>query len=85
MMINGNNPNAEPDVGEALAKEKRVELVISGEGVWFGGINGYFFRIRRGERVAVPESLYMLIKQSERVEKLSNAVTAPFRGAGKRL
>lgn len=73
------------DMGAALAKGPRVDIVIAGEGPWLGGINGYFFRIKRGVRVSVPESLYMLIKQSERVEKLSKAVVAPFTGAGKRL
>ena len=53
---------------------------------WEGGINGYFFRIRRGVQVAVPQSLAELIRQNEQVQLLSEARVRPYKASrGKKL
>lgn len=36
------------DMGETLRKQPRVRMRIEGSGYWEGGINGWFFRVRRG-------------------------------------
>lgn len=76
-------------VGELLRAEPRVQLRIAGgpeEAPWEGGINGYFFRIRRGIQVAVPQSLAELIRQNEQVQLLSEARLRPYKGnRGKKL
>ena len=77
--------------GKRLASEPKVEIVIApaegGQDVpWEGGLNGYFFRIPRGVRVQVPQSLAALIRENERVAELSRAqVRAYSAGRGKRL
>ena len=35
------------DMGETLRKQPRVRMRIEGSGYWEGGINGWFFRVRR--------------------------------------
>lgn len=76
-------------MGEQLKAEPRVRLAIGGQpddAPWEGGINGYFFRIRRGVEVAVPQSLAQLIRQNEQVQLLGEAALRPYkRGRGKRL
>ncbi|MEA5058938.1 MAG: hypothetical protein EOM66_04245 [Clostridia bacterium] len=76
-------------VGEQLMVEPKVQLMIGGnpeDTPWEGGINGYFFRIRRGIQVAVPKSLGELIRQNEQVQLLSEARVRPYKGnRGKKL
>ena len=76
-------------VGEMLMAEPRVSLIIAGqpdETPWEGGINGYFFRIRRGVQVSVPQSLWELIRQNEQVQLMAEARVRPYKGnRGKRL
>lgn len=63
------------DTGAKLKAEKRVSIVVAdstGAGIpWEGGINGYFFRIKRETPVSVPESIARLIAQSAEVCELS--------------
>jgi len=79
------------DTGEALRSEGRVALIIAPlpgtENIpWEGGINGHFFRIRRGVQVEVPKSVAELIRQNEQVNILSELSVKPYkRGGGKRL
>jgi hypothetical protein len=78
------------DTGESLAREPRVEIVVSdlaGTNLpWEGGINGHFLRIRRGVRVSVPKSVAELIRQNERVTVLGAALVSPYKGdKGKKL
>lgn len=76
-------------VGERLMAEQRIQLMIAGDPAdnpWEGGINGYFFRIRRGVEVSVPQSLAELIRQNEQVQLLSEARMRPYKGnRGKKL
>ena len=76
-------------LGEQLMREPRIQLRIAGtpEDIpWEGGINGYFFRIRRGVQVSVPQSLAELIRQSAQVQLLGEARVRPYKGSrGKRL
>ena len=79
--------NIASDTMRALAKEKRVTVTIQPEGgetTWEGGINGYFFRIRTGTPVAVPESLAKLISLSNGVLAASEKTTRAYRREGGR-
>lgn len=77
--------------GKRLAAEPKVRLVIApvddGQNApWEGGFNGYFFRIPRGVRVQVPESLARLIQENARAAELSRAGVREYSaGRGKRL
>ena len=78
------------ETGASLAKEERVNILIAdpaGTGIpWEGGINGHFFRIRRGVNVAVPKSVAELIRQNERVTVLGEELVGPYKsGRGKKL
>ena len=76
------------DTGDVLRKEKKVSIIISGDGVgayWEGGINGHIFRIKTGVEVTVPESLYRLIRQNAAVSRASEEAAAPYRGRGRKL
>ena len=55
------------DMGETLRKQPRVRMRIEGSGYWEGGINGWFFRVRRGEETELPKSIAELIQRSEQV------------------
>lgn len=75
-------------LGRRLMEEPKVRLIIGGaaDAPWEGGINGHFFRIRRGVEVAVPQSLAELIRQNEQVQLLGEARLRPYKGGrGKRL
>lgn len=78
------------DIGERLRQQPRITIIIAPEaGVdspWEGGINGHFFRIRRGVPVEVPVSLAKLIEANERVSILSVEHVKDYRSIpGKRL
>lgn len=77
------------DTGRALAAQRKVTLVISdaGDGApWEGGLNGYFFRIRRGVPVEVPEAIAELIRENEQTTELSRGALGEYRrGRGKKL
>ena len=77
------------ETGRQLAGEKRVELILApeqGNEYWEGGINGYFLRIKRGEKVSVPESIARLIAESQQVSILAERRVAEYkRGSGKKL
>lgn len=78
------------EIGALLAREPRVSMLIrdpNGLGQpWEGGINGYFFRIRRGEVVELPKSIAELIRRSEQVEIMSERSVRAYRGAqGRKL
>lgn len=77
------------ETGRALAAEKKRAIVI-GEtqdgAMWEGGLNGYFFRIKRGVPVEVPETLAELIAENAQVSALSHESYAEYRrGRGKKL
>jgi len=77
------------ETGKALAAQRKVTIVLSGaqeDAPWEGGLNGYFFRIRRGVPVEVPEAIAELIRENERAAELSReAVCVYMRGRGKKL
>lgn len=77
------------DTGRALAAQRKVTIIIAGaleDAPWEGGLNGYFFRIRRGAPVEVPESIAELIRENERVTELSQKAVGEYtRGRGKKL
>ena len=76
------------DAGKHLAKEKRVQVVVTtehGEPFWEGGINGCFFRIKTGEPVLVPKSLSELIAQSTKVRLESSQRMQAYEKRGRRV
>ncbi len=77
------------DTGRALAAEKKVAIIIeeTPDGApWEGGLNGYFFRIKRGVPVEVPETIAELIAENASVSALSHSSYAEYRrGRGKKL
>ncbi len=78
------------DIGEQLRSQPRITVIIAPEAgancPWEGGINGHFFRIRRGVPVEVPASLAKLIESNERVSILSVENVKDYRSLpGKRL
>lgn len=78
------------EMGERLAKQPKVKMMIknpTGSGQpWEGGINGYFFRIRRGVEVELPRSIARLIQRSEQVEILGQRKVRAYKGnKGRRL
>lgn len=79
------------ETGSSLAKEEKVKLIIEApygaeDLPWEGGINGHFFRIKRGVEVEVPSSIAALIRANEQVTLLSKKqVSAYKRGSGKNL
>ena len=78
------------DIGERLRSQPRITVIIAPNAgtnsPWEGGINGHFFRIRRGVAVEVPMSLAKLIEANERVSVLSRENVKEYRTSrGKRL
>lgn len=77
------------ETGKALAAQKKATIVIAGkkeDAPWEGGLNGYFFRIRRGIPVEVPEAIAELIRENERVTELARGAVGEYRrGRGKKL
>ncbi|HWQ58319.1 MAG TPA: hypothetical protein VN540_04795 [Clostridia bacterium] len=77
------------ETGKALAAGKKVTIVIpdTADGApWEGGLNGYFFRIRRGVPVEVPEAIAELIRENERATVLARGALSEYRrGRGKKL
>lgn len=57
-----------------------------GDYPWEGGLNGKFYRIKRGVKVKVPASVARLIYESESMRRQSCVYTEAYRhGIGKRL
>lgn len=53
---------------------------------WEGGVNGTFYRIKRGIKVKVPKNVAELIEESEMLREQSRDETLAYRrGMGKRL
>ena len=53
---------------------------------WEGGVNGKFYRIKRGIKVKVPKNVAELIEESEILREQSRNETLAYRrGMGKRL
>ena len=53
---------------------------------WEGGVNGTFYRIKRGIKVKVPKNVAELIEESEMLREQSRNETLAYRrGMGKRL
>lgn len=77
------------ETGKALAVQKKMTIVLPGakeSAPWEGGLNGYFFRIRRGVPVEVPEAIAELICENERVTELSRGALREYRrGRGRKL
>ena len=73
------------DMGETLGKQPRVRMRIEGSGYWEGGINGWFFRIRRGEETELPKPIAELIQRSEQVTLTGEREVMPYRGVGRRV
>lgn len=71
--------------------EERIEIMLPilpgvGDYPWEGGLNGRFYRIKRGVKVCVPKAIAELINASEQARLESLASTMPYRqGQGKRL
>lgn len=54
--------------------------------LWEGGVNGTFYRIKRGIKVKVPKNVAELIEESEMLREQSRNETLAYRrGMGKRL
>jgi cytochrome c len=73
---------------DAAAKREIMLPPLPGENnyPWEGGVNGTFYRIKRGVKVSVPENVARLIEQSEELREKSRLDTAAYtRGMGKRL
>ena len=62
------------DMGETLEKQPRE-----------GGINGWFFRVRRGEETELPKSIAELIQRSEQVAVMGEREVKAYRGVGRRV
>ncbi len=79
------------ETGSSLAAEEKISLIIEAkpgfESIpWEGGINGHFFRIKRGVPVLVPRSIAELIYANEQVSiQADKQVNAYKRGSGKKL
>ena len=73
------------DMGETLRKQPRVRMRIEGSGYWEGGINGWFFRVRRGEETELPKSIAELIQRSEQVAVMGEWEVKAYRGVGRRV
>ena len=78
------------ETGKSLSQEPKIELIIPVESEndnqpFECGINGYFFRIRRGEKVSVPRSIAELIASKAQVTFVSNEQTKAFKNKGKKL
>ena len=71
--------------GETLRKQPRVRMRIEGSGYWEGGINGWFFRVRRGEETELPKSIAELIQRSEQVAVMGEREVKAYRGVGRRV
>lgn len=72
------------ETGKKLKAEPKVRIIIAEDGTnkyWEGGINGHFFRIRRGESVEIPESLAKVIDQSARVIRESEKKVKEYKSA----
>lgn len=73
------------DMGETLRKQPRVRMRIEGSGYWEGGINGWFFRVRRGEETELPRSIAELIQRSEQVAVMGEREVKAYRRVGRRV
>lgn len=76
------------ETGKKLKKEHKVRIIIAEDGgnkFWEGGINGHFFRIKRGEPVEIPESLAKVIEQSARTMRQGEELVKAYKGAGKKV
>lgn len=76
------------ETGKKLKKEKKVTIIIAGDGkskFWEGGINGHFFRIKRDEPVEVPESVARLIERNARTIRQGKEAVKEFQGEGKQV
>jgi len=76
------------ETGKKLKKEPKVRIIIEKDGgnqFWEGGINGHFFRIKRGEYVEIPESLAKVIEQSARTMRQGEELVKAYKGAGKQV
>ena len=71
------------DMGAMLSAQPKVKMLIRDNGTgapWEGGINGYFFRIKRGAVVELPKSIAELIQLSEQVEVLGERRVRAYKG-----
>lgn len=68
-----------------LKRQPKVKVRLEGSGYWEGGINGWFFRVRRGEETELPRPVAELIKRSERAAVSEDSEIAAYRGAGRKV
>lgn len=76
------------ETGKKLKAEPKVKIIIAEDGgnkYWEGGINGHFFRIKRGEYVEIPESLAKVIEQSARTMRQGEELVKAYKGAGEQV
>lgn len=76
------------ETGKKMKKEPKVRIIIAEDGdnkFWEGGINGHFFRIKRGEPVEIPESLAVVIEQSAKTMRQSEELIKPYKEKGKQV
>lgn len=81
--------NAAEDMHTAAREQTEIMLPLL-PGVnnypWEGGVNGTFYRIKRGVRVKVPRNVAELIEESELLREQSRRETLAYRrGMGKKL
>ncbi len=63
-------------------KKVRMMLALNGDGgseIWEGGINGRFFRIKRGETVEAPQNVADMIRLNEMTRAAGQAQIQRFR------
>lgn len=71
--------------------EPKVEILLAnpegGENrPWEGGLNGRFYRIKRGQKVSVPKSIALLIEENEHAALQSRLLLEAYRREqGKKL
>ena len=81
--------NAAEDMRLAAQEQKEIMLPLF-PGIedypWEGGVNGTFYRIKRGIKVKVPKNVAELMEESEMLREQSRNETLSFtRCMGKRL
>ena len=76
------------ETGKKLKKEKKVAVILPKDGkgeFWEGGINGHFFRIRKGQTVEVPKSLAKLMEQNDATIREMEKIAEEFQGEGQQV
>lgn len=82
MMKNTQSRTKVENTNSCAAKKVRMMLALNGDGgpeIWEGGINGRFFRIKRGETVEAPRNVADMIRLNEMARAAGQAQIQRFR------